>query len=178
MSYNKLAADIHAMNVEKGFWPADKSTRNVGEMLCLMHSELSEAFEAYMTRANDDKLTHLPGYSVELIDAEIRALDLAGYYGFDLDSYAEQQHFLLDWLEDERLFYTPGVALSELLMMHNILSRALERHRKGNGPLVELVMFIGFLHMHCKGLGIDFADVRRQKLEYNAGRPFMHGKKY
>jgi hypothetical protein len=166
------------MNVGKGFWPADKSTRNVGEMLCLMHSELSEAFEAYMTRANDDKLTHLPGYSVELIDAEIRALDLAGYYGFDLDTYAGEKDFLEDWLHSERLFYTRGNALSEMLLMHNILSRALERHRKGNGPLVELVMFIGFLHDHCKRHAIDFADVRRQKLEYNAGRPYMHGKNY
>lgn len=39
---NEMAAAIHANNVEKGFYESDKNT---GEMLALIHSEVSEALE-------------------------------------------------------------------------------------------------------------------------------------
>ncbi len=43
MNLNVLAAEIHKNNVEKGFYDEPKNT---GEMIALMHSELSEALEA------------------------------------------------------------------------------------------------------------------------------------
>lgn len=59
--------------------------RNVPEMLCLIHSEISEAMEGYRKNLPDDKLPHRPMVEVELADAFIRICDLAGYLGLDLE---------------------------------------------------------------------------------------------
>ena len=44
----------------------------------LIVSEISEALEAVRKNLMDDKLPHRPGLTVELADAVIRILDLAG----------------------------------------------------------------------------------------------------
>ena len=79
-----LADEIHADNVKAGWWTDPKTgedlhgKRNVPEMLCLIHSEISEAMEGYRKRLQDDKLPHRPMLRVELIDAMIRIFDLLG----------------------------------------------------------------------------------------------------
>jgi len=70
-------------------WYTDPSTgepltRNVPEMLCLIHSEISEAMEGYRKSLPDDKLPHRSMIEVELADAVIRIADLAGYLELDL----------------------------------------------------------------------------------------------
>ena len=64
----------------KGFW--DKE-RNDAEMICLMHSELSEALEALRKDKADDHLIFRPGVEVEMADCVIRILDYC--YSRDLD---------------------------------------------------------------------------------------------
>lgn len=81
---NALAEDIHGRNVRAGWWTDIETgentlhTRNVGEMLMLTVTEISEAMEADRKKLMDDKLPHRPGLTVELADAVIRILDLAG----------------------------------------------------------------------------------------------------
>lgn len=60
--------------------------RNIGEMLALVHSEISEALEAYRKDLFDDHLPHRKGIEVELADAVIRIFDMAGGLGLDLAS--------------------------------------------------------------------------------------------
>lgn len=43
---NKLAEEIHQINVDNGFWPTSKDERNKSELLMLIVSELAEAMEA------------------------------------------------------------------------------------------------------------------------------------
>lgn len=85
---NELCADIYAANVEAG-WYTDLTTgervvRNMGEQLCLVHSEISEAMEGHRKGLQDDKLPHRKMIEVELADAVIRIMDIAGAHGMDL----------------------------------------------------------------------------------------------
>ena len=56
-------------------------SRNKGEMLALIHSEVSEALEGERKNLKDDKLPQYPMAVVEIVDTVIRCLDyLAGFY--------------------------------------------------------------------------------------------------
>lgn len=57
--------------------------RNVGELIALVHSELSEALESHRKNLMDEKIPSRPGIEVELADAVIRIFDMA--YGLELD---------------------------------------------------------------------------------------------
>lgn len=59
-------------------------TRNFGEVVALMHSELSEALEADRKGLMDDKLPHRDGREVEFADCIIRILDTAAALGMDI----------------------------------------------------------------------------------------------
>lgn len=59
-------------------------TRNVGELLCLVHSEVSEAMEGHRKNLMDDKLPHRKMFEVELTDVLIRIFDIAGAHKLDL----------------------------------------------------------------------------------------------
>lgn len=93
---NGLAAEVHAANTK---WWVDLKTgapldRNVGEMLCLVHSEISEAMEGHRKNLKDDKLPHRPMIEVELADALIRILDIAAGLKLDLGgAYVEKMAF-------------------------------------------------------------------------------------
>lgn len=85
---NFLGQMIHRLNNHLGWWhdieTGEPKDRNVGELICLMHSELSEAMEADRKDLMDDKLPHRKGLEVELADLMIRVLDVAGAGGMDI----------------------------------------------------------------------------------------------
>lgn len=93
---NNYAAEVHAAN-EK--WWVDLQTgapisRNVGELLALVHSEISEALEGHRKDLMDDKLPHRKMFEVELADAVIRILDICGGLGLDLEgAYREKMAY-------------------------------------------------------------------------------------
>jgi hypothetical protein len=62
----------------------DPVKRNFGEVVALMHGELSEALEADRKGLMDDKPPHRDGREVEFADCIIRILDTAAALGLDV----------------------------------------------------------------------------------------------
>lgn len=88
VSINDAVRHIHALNVKAGWWhniqTGELLQRNVGELLMLMVSELSEGMEGHRKNLMDDKLPHRKMLEVELADCVIRIFDAAGGLGLDL----------------------------------------------------------------------------------------------
>ncbi|EYR81913.1 hypothetical protein SHLA_4c002050 [Shinella sp. DD12] len=104
---NLFAADCHAASRKAG-WYTNPTTglaleRNVPEMLCLIHSEISEAMEGYRKDLPDDKLPHRRMIEVELADAMIRIGDLATYLGCDLGGAIVEKMAFNATREDHKL---------------------------------------------------------------------------
>lgn len=135
----QLSEDIHAENVAAGWWTnlqtGEKADRNIGEMLCLKHSEVSEAWESWSTESNDDKLPQYPGWQVELADTAIRLYDLLGAFQVDFNAIELSEEAVSPMME------------INLLNLHLHLSRAMEAIRKGRKPkfFSELVITVRLL---------------------------------
>jgi len=68
--------------------------RNVGELLMLIVSEVAEGMEGHRKNLQDDKLPRFPMITVELADAIIRIMDLAGGLGLELpQAWYEKMQF-------------------------------------------------------------------------------------
>lgn len=91
----------HQQALDAG-WYEDPNTgervdKNFGEQIALVHSELSEALEGERKGLKDDHLPHRDSCEVELADAIIRILDLAGSRGMDISgAIIEKLEYNLD----------------------------------------------------------------------------------
>ena len=94
MDLNALAAHAHAIAIAHGWYDGPK--RGLPELIALMHSELSEALEAYR---NHEPLDWQPSgngaiaihgapqsVGIELADCIIRILDACAYLGIDIQA--------------------------------------------------------------------------------------------
>ncbi len=85
---DRLAEMVHQTTRGKGFWDHEDTMLGnadmvpnpsiVPEKLALIHSEVSEALEAFRAKKTGD-------FEEELADTIIRVLDLAAYMGFSMD---------------------------------------------------------------------------------------------
>ena len=68
--------------------------REIGTLIALCHSELSEALEGARKDLYDDHLPHRKMIEVELADCIIRILDMAGALNLDVaGAIAEKHHY-------------------------------------------------------------------------------------
>ena len=83
-SYKRVAEKVHQLAETQGFW-GDKESRNVGEIIALAHSELSEALECFRTGNGADKnIKDMTGAEVQLSDVLGILMDMEIGYGLDI----------------------------------------------------------------------------------------------
>jgi len=84
--------EIHALAKAKGWW---NHTRSTGDLCSLMHSEVSELFEAYRNGVLDkpcEKIPELTNFEEETADIFIRLLDWCEFKNMDLISCVRMKH--------------------------------------------------------------------------------------
>lgn len=88
--FDTLAKAVHLNAVNHGWWEGE---RNDGELIALIHSELSEALEGL--RKGNPQDEHCPEFSsaeVELADAIIRIMDFSSARGWSVGSALVAKH--------------------------------------------------------------------------------------
>jgi NTP pyrophosphatase (non-canonical NTP hydrolase) len=101
MNLNEYAEQCHKANAK--WWPEDVRTRNKGEAIALMHSELSEALEGERKNLMDDKLPHRKMAEVEFVDTLIRIFDYCHAFGYDLEGAFQEKMAYNAIREDHKL---------------------------------------------------------------------------
>ena len=99
---NELSSIVHQRNVDAGWWTDPHSgedlrgfkeglppvfsnaKRDLLNLLCLVHSEVSEAAEGVRKNLPDDKLPYRSMLEVEIADVFIRCFDIIGAHNLDL----------------------------------------------------------------------------------------------
>ena len=196
----QMIAEVVEVNTANGWYEKNVS---FGEAMALMHSEVSEALEAWRKngleswyvrtlipadgcrycmeiRGTDgpecpDHLDKPEGVPSEFADIFIRLLDYAYRFG--------ELHL------DMRLQEAYGFALDESFpenmdTLHNLIARTSIVWQEANDPEFPevtwqsyLVRVLVFLRQLCELYGIDLAAEYERKLSYNRTRGYRHGNK-
>ena len=186
MNLTKLQKEAHAIAKEKGWWDQERS---FGDLIALVHSELSEALEAYREHPNPlppyDRtftLEKLPngkpvGVASELADVVIRVADMAEHYGEPLEPYVEEIGSWPGLLAYEGLATSFGEWIDVMHMALSDVSRSWHVLKDHCLWVDHLARFVALAQRMAAHYGIDLDAAIEAKMEYNRSRPYRHGGK-
>ena len=165
MKIKELIEKCHQASLDGGWYTnldtGEKLDRNIGEMMVLIHSEVSEAYDAWINNDMDEKLPHRLGVEVELADTLIRIFDLAGYLNLKLD----------DWTHKE-IVSNQSLSSWHFSDVHSSISNAYENYRKSNMEMIDLSLgtTLQKIIVMCELANLDIEGAIEEKLEFNANR--------
>lgn len=168
----KAQDEVYDWAVSKG-WEPDLC-RSFDDECALLHSEVSEALEAYRDAGFEDRVDPLGGkpwgVGSALADVLIRVLHYSVVRGLAV-------------FED---YVPPGSVLdrcvsfgAECTMMHKAISDAATCYNAdyGEGAEGSLSLLYSLLLYSCKLHDFDLESEYRRKMEYNRTREYRHGGK-
>jgi len=175
MNLTELSKAVHEANIK---WWQDPATglpikRNRGELLALVHSEISEAYEGESRWLMDDKLPHRLMGEVELVDAAIRILDYARGFYHDIGAAARKVGIgeFIDLNHFHKCCHRIGGF--GLLTIHSKVSIVLELERKSK-PSSEvadaLVECLVHIFTYARACCYDMQGAFDEKMAFNAQR--------
>ena len=188
MNLADLQREAHAIAKDHGWWD---EPRSFGDLIALVHSELSEALESYrdvgLAFANSVRKTglgevvyerHLQkpvGVASELADVVIRVADMAEHHHWDLDAVSIPEPE--EWME-----FSPPKSFGDWIgLCHSHASDALIAAwmppERFNTPLVALALVVRAVQRMAAHYGIDLDAAIEAKMEYNRTREYRHGGK-
>lgn len=165
MKISELVEHAHKNAREHGFWD---EPREVGTLIALVHSEVSEALEA----------TTCADVVEELADICIRIGDMAGGLGI-LISFADYDIADIESDLAKTFSYEDNQFLLASIVNIN-LSKALEADRRGDvdgfAYNLSAALYATFGWASRRGYTLEEAIIK--KMEKNKARPRLHGKAY
>lgn len=195
-NFNEFRDLCHSTSVACGWW--DKAERKMTAVernviadidpdrltiptkLALVHTEIREAHDFYLSGENDDHLPHLPGAPVELGDTIIRVGDTAGYLQIDMDRWIAEVSGefrirlvnIIIWQHPDETESYPLIGANAVLQLHNFTADATEAFRRGktdefNRSLARIVVLCDLI---CQRNHWDLIAISREKSHYNSIR--------
>lgn len=161
--FYSLETISHYCAWNNGWWTNVKTglpqERNVLEALALIHSEISESFDAFNADSIDDHLTNRKGFEVELADTIIRVFDLSATLWVGA-IFVNIHKYRTDEVDTEHLY----------LLAHSATSEAVESTRKGASPIEALSKLLAIIFDIACAENCDLGGAIIEKLLYNNNR--------
>ena len=179
-----LQREAHAIAKEHGWWDEE---RTFGDCIALVHSELSEALEAYRVCGIVDcphEHTEGAGVAAELADVVIRVADMAEHHGVDLERVVIEArtdpncaHGL--YVRTYEIGASPsfGDWITQLHSRSTDIWNGGLRHAWGQIWQNPIGLFVHDIERMAAYYGIDLDAAIEAKMEYNRTRPYRHGGK-
>ena len=183
MNLADLQKEAHAIARDHGWWDEE---RTFGDLIALVHSELSEALEwyrehglepfglyPYIDKPYDDPPPKPEGVASELADVVIRVADMAEWYEVDFPTNSENSAV---WhIKNTGAF---GDWIAEC---HSSVSEVLATFKRfpANPEIIDgsLWGLLGHVFSMAAHYGIDLDAAIEAKMKYNRTRSYRHGGK-
>jgi len=149
LDLTKLITEIHQLAVQKGWWEKDKE-RSFGDVISLIHSELSESLEF---KRDEEKIKK-------------SGINYMHHYAGKFDV----RPLLLDIIKDK------NVVIGDVELRSNVPT---ELCQKPDGLLPEIADAVIRIFDYIGKLGVEkeFVEILLEKHEFNKTRSYRHGGK-
>ena len=193
MDLKALQREAHAIAKDHGWWDEERS---FGDLIALVHSELSEALEAYREHGLKDWRSHTysdgfvdehpqgekpEGVASEFADVVIRVADMAEWLKVDLAQALEEdedrgeakQAYLEHRMSGNLDSFGEWIAA----IHEDMADAGYHQRSRGDNLGSHLVSVIWMVQEMAAHYGIDLDAAIEAKLEYNRTRSYRHGGK-